>query len=112
MLLAGAMLAGCAGPNATPAAGQRPIVVQGAMDVEIRKLAGVIEHSKEEHIGGWTFWSGTLDGYPVVFPRRSGHENRPRPRRSPPSAPRWRSSIRARRRTAHDLHVYDIVLGY
>src|ERR1700741_4505437 len=41
----------------------RPVVVQGAMDVEIRKLAAALENAKEERVQGWTFWSGTLDGY-------------------------------------------------
>jgi len=44
--------------------------------VEIQKLARVIEHAKEEHVGGWTFWSGTLDGYPVVISKTlKGMEN-------------------------------------
>src|SRR3954468_5390986 len=46
---------------------QRPVVVQGAMDVEIRKLAGALENSKEEKVAGWTCWSGTVNGYPVVI---------------------------------------------
>jgi adenosylhomocysteine nucleosidase len=45
----------------------RPIVVQGAMDVEIRKLAAALEHPKEDKVGGWTFWVGAVDGYPVVI---------------------------------------------
>src|SRR4051812_28407170 len=45
----------------------RPVVVQGAMEVEIRKLAGAIENATEEKVGGWTFWRGTVDGYPVVI---------------------------------------------
>ena len=30
----------------------RPIVIQGAMDVEIRKLAGLVENVTEEKVGG------------------------------------------------------------
>ena len=59
------LLAGCAARDAAPQ-DERPIVVQGAMDVEIRKLAGALQHVTEETVGGWTFWRGTLDGHPVV----------------------------------------------
>lgn len=45
----------------------RPVVVQGAMDVEIRKLAAAIDNPKEETVGGWTFWVGSVDRYPVVI---------------------------------------------
>jgi adenosylhomocysteine nucleosidase len=45
---------------------RRPIVVQGAMDVEVRTLAGALTGVSEERVQGWTFWHGTLDGYPVI----------------------------------------------
>jgi adenosylhomocysteine nucleosidase len=61
-LVLAALLTWCA---AAPPA--RPIVVQGAMDVEIRKLAAALEHPREEKVGGWTFWIGAVDGYPVVI---------------------------------------------
>ena len=70
MLLAGAMLAACATQEAAPPAravpAAGPVVVQGAMDVEVRTLAAALDNVTEEKVGGWTFWSGTLDGYPVV----------------------------------------------
>jgi adenosylhomocysteine nucleosidase len=44
----------------------RPVVVQGAMDVEVRRLAQSLENATEEKLQGWTFWRGTIDGYPVV----------------------------------------------
>ena len=54
----------------------RPIVVQGAMDVEIQKLAGMLEHPVRDEVGGWTFWRGTIDGYPVVISKSlKGMEN-------------------------------------
>jgi len=58
----GVAIAACA--SAPP--GAHPIVVQGAMDVEIRRLAAAISHPHEETVGGWTFWIGDVDGYPVV----------------------------------------------
>ena len=44
----------------------RPVVVQGAMDIEVRTLVASLEHPTEEHVQGWTFWTGTIAGYPVV----------------------------------------------
>ena len=47
----------------------RPVVVQGAMPVETEKLVGRLADVKLERVAGWSFWSGTLDGYPVVVSR-------------------------------------------
>jgi adenosylhomocysteine nucleosidase len=58
------MAVGCASGRASPT--PRPLVVQGAMDAEVRKLVAALDHPSETRVGGWTFWSGTLDGYPVV----------------------------------------------
>ena len=44
----------------------RPIVVQGAMPIETDRLVAKLENAKAEQIGAWTFWRGTIDGYPVV----------------------------------------------
>src|SRR6266536_1595819 len=70
-LVAAALLTACVTRDAaTPSrasSAARPIVVQGAMDVEIRKLAGALEQVTEENVQGWRFWRGTLDGYPVVI---------------------------------------------
>jgi len=43
-----------------------PIVVQGAMPVEAERFAQRLDNPREEQIGGWRFWRGTVDGYPVV----------------------------------------------
>ena len=45
---------------------RHPLVVQGAMDVEVQTLVALLEHPAEEHVQGWTFWAGTLAGVPVV----------------------------------------------
>ena len=42
-----------------------PIVVQGAMPVEAERFAQRLVNPREQ-IGGWRFWHGTVDGYPVV----------------------------------------------
>jgi adenosylhomocysteine nucleosidase len=66
------LLAGCSAPDQpTPSAAAerqtpRPVVVQGAMPVETERLASRLDGVTEERVGGWTFWRGTLDGYPVI----------------------------------------------
>ena len=44
----------------------RPIVIQGAMPVETRELVDALADPVERQVQGWTFWTGTLDGAPVV----------------------------------------------
>ena len=55
-------------PDARPSnfAQGRPIVVQGAMQIEVEKLVGRLENATLEQIGGWNFWRGTVNGYPVI----------------------------------------------
>ena len=54
-------------PSAAQTASERPpILVQGAMTIEVQQLASRLDHATEEHVGGWVFWRGTVDGYPVV----------------------------------------------
>jgi adenosylhomocysteine nucleosidase len=55
-----------ASAGAQTGAPPRPLVVQGAMTIEVQQIASRLEHATEEHIGGWVFWRGTIDGYPVV----------------------------------------------
>ena len=92
----------------------RPIVVQGAMDVEIQKLAGMLEHPVKEEIGGWTFWRGTIDGYPVVVSKTlKGMENAAAA--TTLAAERYHPIAIINQGTAGghqpDLHAFDIVLG-
>ena len=51
------------------APGPRPIVVQGAMRLETERLIGRLRNVTTERAGGWSFWRGTLDGYPVIVSR-------------------------------------------
>ncbi|MCX6133095.1 MAG: 5'-methylthioadenosine/S-adenosylhomocysteine nucleosidase [Ignavibacteriales bacterium] len=52
-----------------PPAGARPVIVQGAMKSETEKLAGSLDNVTIERVGGWMFWRGTLEGYPVIVSR-------------------------------------------
>lgn len=117
-LLASALLTACVSREATaPArapAAPRPVVVQGAMDVEIRKLAGALENVTEEKVSGWTFWRGTIDGYPVVVSKTlKGMSNAAAA--TALAAERYHPVAIINQGTAGghqpDLHVYDIVLG-
>jgi adenosylhomocysteine nucleosidase len=105
----GALLTACAMPDTA-----RPIVVQGAMDVEIRKLAGSLEHGTEENVGGFIFWRGTIDGYPVVISKTlKGMENAAAA--TALAAERFHPIAIINQGTAgghvSELHVFDIVLG-
>jgi len=92
----------------------RPVIVQGAMDVEIRKLAASLEHATEEQVQGWTFWRGTIDGYPVVIEKTlKGMSNAAAA--TALAVERYHPAAIVNQGTAggHDpgLHVFDIVIG-
>ena len=117
-LLAGAFLTACVTRDAqAPTRGSsaaRPVVVQGAMDIEIKKLAAALENVTEAKFYGWTFWSGTLDGYPVVISKTlKGMSNAAAA--TALAAERYHPVAIINQGTAgghqSDLHVYDIVLG-
>jgi adenosylhomocysteine nucleosidase len=55
-------------PQASPT-GARPVVVQGAMRSETEKFVNRLENVCSEKVGGWTFWRGSIDGYPVIVSR-------------------------------------------
>jgi adenosylhomocysteine nucleosidase len=50
-------------------ASARPVVVQGAMRSETEKLVSRLDTVSIEQVGDWTFWRGTVDGYPVMVSR-------------------------------------------
>jgi adenosylhomocysteine nucleosidase len=96
------------------AASAPPVVVQGAMDVEVRALAGAVDGAREERIAGWTFWRGTIDGYPVVVSKTlKGMENAAAA--TVLAIEHYRPAAIVNQGTAGghqpDLHVYDIVVG-
>src|SRR5262245_45146146 len=104
------MLAACAAREVE----QRPIVVQGAMDVEIRRLAAALADAREERVGQFAFWIGTIDGYPVVISKTlKGMENAAAA--TALAAERYRPAAIVNQGTAGghqpDVHVFDIILG-
>ena len=115
MLLAGASLTACVARDAPRAVdASRPVVVQGAMDVEVKTLAGALANVTEEKVEGWTFWHGTLDGYPVVISKTlKGMSNAAAA--TALAVERYHPVAIINQGTAGghqpDLHVYDIVLG-
>jgi adenosylhomocysteine nucleosidase len=44
----------------------RPVIVQGAMPIEVEALVKGLENPTTEKVGGWVFWRGTVNGYPVI----------------------------------------------
>jgi adenosylhomocysteine nucleosidase len=109
-----AWLTACTARDAPAPAGERPVVVQGAMDVEIRRLAGTLRHATQERVGDWTFWLGTLDGHPVVVSKTlKGMENAAAA--TALAAERYHPAAIINQGTAGghapELHVRDIVLG-
>jgi adenosylhomocysteine nucleosidase len=47
----------------------RPLLIQGALTMETSRLVAAISDVKIETVGGWTFWRGTLNGYPIIISR-------------------------------------------
>ncbi len=43
-----------------------PLLVQGAMTIEVDRLVARLDGARIEQVGGWTFWRGTIDGYSVI----------------------------------------------
>jgi nucleoside phosphorylase len=92
----------------------RPVIVQGAMDLEVKKFASRLDNVRVEKVSGWTFWRGTLDGYPVIVSKTmKGVSNSAAA--TAIAAERYHPVAIINQGTSggHDrqLHVYDIVLG-
>ena len=112
---------------ATPAAAQlqdrvrpfdaaqgRPIVVQGAMPIEVQKLVSRLDNATQEQVGGWTFWRGTVNGYPVIVSKTlKGIANAAAA--TVLAVERYHPIAIVNQGTSggHDpsLHLYDIVIG-
>jgi len=105
---------GCAVARAPGTSAAQPVVVQGAMDVEVRKLAAGLENAREERVREFRFWIGTVNGYPVVVSKTlKGMENAAAA--TALAAERYHPAAIINQGTAGghqpDLHVFDIVLG-
>jgi adenosylhomocysteine nucleosidase len=92
----------------------RPIILQGAMQLEIEKLAGRLDTPSVERVGGWTFWRGSVDGYPVIVSKTlKGMSNAAAA--TVIAVERYHPGAIVNQGTAggHDpnLHLYDIVVG-
>ena len=48
---------------------KRPILLQGAMDIEMQDMVKTLTDTTEYTIGQWYYVAGQLDGYPVVVSR-------------------------------------------
>lgn len=55
------------GTHVFAASAKQPIVIQGAMDVETQFMIEQLTGVEEITVGGWRFFKGALDGYPVVI---------------------------------------------
>jgi adenosylhomocysteine nucleosidase len=93
---------------------QPPIVVQGAMPVETDVLVNALAGTAEQHVQGWTFWTGTLDGYPVVVSKtQKGMTSAAAATALAIERYRPKAIINQGTAGGHDpnLHVLDIVVG-
>ena len=116
-LLACVLLTACAparGGGPAGATSLQPIVMQGAMDAEVAKLAASLVGGTQTQVAGWTFWTGTIAGYPVVVSKtRRGTTNASAA--TAIAIERFHPAAIINQGTAGghqpDLHVYDIVVG-
>ena len=54
----------------------RPLIIQGALPVECEHLASQLTSVEMETIGGWVFWKGQYQGFPVIISKtRMGMTN-------------------------------------
>jgi adenosylhomocysteine nucleosidase len=103
-------LTGCSRERASV----RPLIVQGAMQIEIEKLATSLEQTAIDRIGEWTFWRGTVNGYPVIVSKTlKGMSNAAAATTIAVQKYRPVAIINQGTAGGHDpdLHLYDIVIG-
>ncbi|MGI9860892.1 stalk domain-containing protein [Moorella naiadis] len=96
------------------AASPRPVVVQGAMNLEMQNLVAALEDPVEVTYGGWTFWQGSINGLPVVVSRTEvGMTNAAAATLLAIEKFHPRAIINQGTSGGHDpsLHRFDIVLG-
>jgi adenosylhomocysteine nucleosidase len=113
-VIAWAMLAIAVASSAQTPEARRPIIVQGAMPIETDRLIAQLEGAKVEQVGGWMFWRGTVDGYPVIVSKTlKGVASAAAA--TAIAVERYHPTAIINQGTAggHDpaLHLYDIVVG-
>ena len=103
-----ALMIGCGAQS------RRPVLIEGPMPTEVARLAGRLDHSIMETVGGWTCWRGAIDGYPVVV-LKTGKGAANTAAATAIAVERYHPLAIVNEGTAggHDpeLHVYDIVVG-
>ncbi len=108
------LLAAVAGACSHDGATLRPLVVQGAMQIEVETLATRLEQATVDRVGEWTFWRGTVDGYPVIVSKTlKGMSNAAAATVIAVQKYQPASIINQGTAGGHDpeLHLYDIVIG-
>lgn len=103
-------------PPPQPAAEKtlQPIVIQGALPIETESLASKLDNTTSETIGGWKFWKGTYQGYPVIISKtRMGMSNSAAATAIAITHYNPIAIINQGTSGGHDpaLNVYDIVVG-
>ncbi|RDI40926.1 5'-methylthioadenosine/S-adenosylhomocysteine nucleosidase [Falsibacillus pallidus] len=93
---------------------KKPILIEGAMPIEVQNFAKKLQNVKEEKSGKFEFYKGTLDHYPVIVVKTGkGMENAAAA--TAVAIERYKPIAIINQGTAggHDpkLHVADIVLG-
>ena len=102
----------CVVPSVT--AQPAPIVVQGAMASETDRLVARLDGVREEQVGSWRFWHGSIDGYPVIVSRTDkGTANAAASTTLAIERFHPRAIVNQGTSGGHDpaLKVYDIVIG-
>lgn len=46
---------------------ERPILIQGAIDIELNYLTNILENKEEEIIGTYKYYKGSIAGFPVII---------------------------------------------
>lgn len=101
-------------PTPTPEKTLQPIVIQGALPIETESLAAKLDNTTIETIGGWKFWKGTYQGYPVIISKtRMGMSNSAAATAIAITQYNPIAIINQGTSGGHDpaLNVYDIVVG-
>jgi adenosylhomocysteine nucleosidase len=93
---------------------RQPILIQGALPIEVEHLLSQLQEVQADRVGGWVFWKGIYQGYPVIISKtRMGMSNAAAA--TALGIARYQPVAIINQGTAggHDpkLHTYDVVLG-